>query len=260
MYRFDAACACEIGKIRSNNEDNLLFHQVILPRDNRGLSEILNWSDELTAPVLFGIFDGMGGESFGEEASYQAAKTMQQGWKSGLSLGRLYMEANRRICEICERERYGVMGTTAVTLLVSESTAQIMNIGDSKAFLLRDGQMTQLSCDHTDAAMLQRFGIKNRKPRLTQHLGIPETEMVIEPYKKTLEIIPGDQYLLCSDGLTDMVSEEDIMKILSDESSTRGAVDALMDMAIANGGRDNITLVLCRIKKRDKVRLQEDWT
>jgi protein phosphatase len=139
------------------------------------------------------------------------------------------------------------MGTTAAILLFSEKKIILCNIGDSKVFRISNRRIKQLSVDHIAAAA---YGVK---PPLSQHLGIPPAEMIIEPYLAQGKYNNRDVYLICSDGLTDMVMEEKILQIISelpfDEASNK-----LLEQALRNGGKDNITIILCKIEqKRPKI-------
>ena len=143
----------------------------------------------------------------------------------------------------------GVMGSTAVLLGLRGKTAYIANIGDSRALLYREGVLQKISKDHTDQFLLDLYGIKNRKPRLTQHLGIDPEEMVIEPYLAEIVIQPGDLFLLCTDGLTDMVAVDEITRMLQKNIDVIETVAALINRAMDYGGLDNATVMLCRLEQ-----------
>ena len=251
MYYVTAACGCNIGKVRVNNEDNFYFGQRFLPKNNIGLDGIIYYQNLLDKPVCFGVFDGMGGESYGEEAAYLAAWTMfeelQENGALQEALMRICTNANQRICQSARKYNAGVIGTTAVLLGLKGTTAYLVNIGDSRAFLYRSGQMSQVSVDHTEQFLFLAPGKAKRKPRLTQHLGIEPTEMIIEPYNTKISIQTGDIFLLCSDGLTDMVSEREIKDVIDVENDVKGIVEMLIKQAINHGGKDNITLIVCKI-------------
>ena len=140
------------------------------------------------------------------------------------------------------------MGSTAVLLGLWGKTAYIANIGDSRALLYRQGVLQQISKDHTDQFLLDLHGINNRKPRLTQHLGIEPEEMVIEPYLTEVVIQPGDLFLLCTDGLTDMIAVDEITHTLQKNIDVMETVAALINRAMDYGGRDNATVMLCRVE------------
>lgn len=252
MRKFISACGCNIGRIRNNNEDNFCFNGVILQAENRGLRDVLFASGSLDKPFCIGIFDGMGGEAFGEEASYIAAKVLKEksanctGTAEKVLLEACY-EANTLICAEARKRAASVIGSTTTALWLEENNAVLLNLGDSKAFLLRNDSLEQISVEHTDRARLETLGITMRKPRLTQHLGIDPSDMILEPAIWHGNILSGDRFLLCSDGLTDMVFESEIADVLLSLSEPSDCVRKLINAAIANGGRDNITVVVCNI-------------
>lgn len=246
--RIEAACACKTGLVRSSNEDNFYFAGHILDRKNNGLEETLRWSGSPGA--VFAVFDGMGGEASGETAAYLAAAALRDAMVRRATenfLTQVCLQANRDICAYARRNRSPLMGSTAVMLAMDGDSAEVVNLGDSRTFLLRAGRLEQISTDHTDAAMLERFGTKGRKPRLTQHLGIPPEEMVIEPARWRGSIYPDDMFLLCSDGLTDMVPIEEITRLSSTSVDAAACANALVATALAGGGRDNVTVIVCRV-------------
>lgn len=240
----DSACACHIGMIRANNEDNFYFEGHHLELINRGLPKTLSSHD--SEGGIYAIFDGMGGEEAGETAAYLASSTLQDDLNDGKAddLSAFCIHANRRICSYAKRHGDLSMGSTAALLRLNNGTAEVANLGDSKAYLFRQGRLTQLSVDHTDAALLARSGA-TRKPRLTQYLGIPEDEMLLEPAYWQGTIAPGDKFLLCSDGLTDMVSEDELRSILTYDMPVEECADAMVERALSYGGKDNITVIVC---------------
>ena len=246
--RITAACGCNIGRVRSNNEDNLCFNGTILPADNRGLDDPLCFSAAIAGPVHFGVFDGMGGEAYGELAAYIAAAVVRDLPKSASAkeLISALRCANVKICEDARKRNSGMMGTTAVVLTIDSGVAYIANIGDSKGYQLRAGEIRQLSTDHTEKKMLEQCGIKGRKPRLTQHLGIEPTEMLIEPAIWKGDVHTGDCFILCSDGLSDMLTEEEIADIVSANESPGDCVNVLIGQALEKGGRDNVTVIVIK--------------
>lgn len=254
-FRMEAACGCNIGRRRTNNEDNFYFDNRLLPKENTGLKAAVAVERPLEREQCYGVFDGMGGESYGEEASFIAAAVAKNTEKLLADfiyppkkyLTDLIRKMNQAVCDRSEQMGSGRMGSTAVLLYFSEEYAYICNVGDSRAFRLRQGEFLQISEDHTDARLLAGQGITGRKPSLTQHLGIWPDEMILEPYVAKGELRDGDQYLLCSDGLTDMVSNAEICAIMKEACDARNCVDTLIARALENGGRDNVTVIVIRI-------------
>lgn len=253
MLKCEGACACAVGNIRANNEDNFFFDGHFLRQCNGGLKRELTCDRPLKKTFCCGVFDGMGGEAHGEAAAYIAAKTLKRyvarSWWHPFALEEFCLEANRRVCAQARKLSAGMIGATVAVVRFTEETAQVVNVGDSKVFLLRAGTLTQLSKDHTDKAFLESQGITKRKPRLTQHLGIEPSEMIIEPYRMDIPLQSGDRFLLCSDGLTDMVRYEEVQKALTETDSAEQAVEKLVKMALEAGGKDNITVLCCVIRE-----------
>ena len=263
MLKLCAACGCVVGKIRTNNEDNFYFNGTTLKKENAGLGKILTLEKTIRRPIYFGVFDGMGGELFGEEASYLAAETLRCYVKTNrnrslIDFNTVIQDANTKICSAARARGMGLEGSTAVLLKIDSQQATIANIGDSKAFLYREGYLEQVSVDHTEQALFKEYGIVNRKPRLTQHLGIEPSELVIEPHSVQIDIQPGDQFLLCSDGLTDMVGVEAIKEVLRCNFSPEVTVSELINRAMNGGGKDNTTIVFCKVSNSNpKQRLRK---
>lgn len=264
-----AACICHHGRVRENNEDNLYFNGEILPLIHMEAEKTMFLEENMDHALCFGVFDGMGGEQNGEEASYFTAQVCKErlageNWNndSEEKLRELLMEANLRICERTREKKLRRMGATAAMLLFDKEKVWICNIGDSRIYRLRGRELMQCSVDHTDRVLVESQGGR-RKPYLTQHLGIFPDEMRIEPYCVSREVRDGDTYLICSDGLTDMLSDEEIGESLlgcrGTEADLVRKVEQLRDAALANGGRDNITVQVIRIeegelKKENKFR------
>lgn len=244
------ACVSHMGRVRGNNEDNFYFAGKILPEENTGSGELLVFSAEpVGAPVTVAVFDGMGGGAKGETAAFLAAQTLRDLLNEDPEVGSptVFERMNQTVFREAARHRISAMGCTAVMARFLGKQVEVSNVGDSRAFLLREGRLTQLSLDHTDASLLKELGITHRKPRLTQHVGIDPEEMMIEPYilRRTLEA--GDRLLLCSDGLTDMVSEQALAEQLAPDRAPAETVRALLDMALNNGGRDNTTMIVAAV-------------
>lgn len=251
-----ATCICNIGTIRSNNEDNLLFNGQNLPVENFGIDESLYMESEtVNGHVFFGVFDGMGGEEDGQIASYLASEVLKtyilEKKSDGISMPDAYNKLIHMMNEAVYKEaekRFNQMGCTAAMLCVDNDIVHLCNVGDSRIYRMREAKLEQISVDHTDKEMLIKYGITTRKPRLTQCVGVSPEEMMIEPYIVSEPFLKGDTYLLCSDGLTDMVPDDKIQNILAEEHDLKRCTELLMHLALQNGGRDNITIlmVLCK--------------
>ena len=212
----------------------------------------------LARAPLYVVADGMGGAQAGEVASRVAIEVFQPGLHGAeqpeRALAALARLANERIHELSHSnaEQAG-MGTTLTAVYVGERDVSIAHVGDSRAYCLRDGELLRLTDDHTLVDELLRQGRLTPEEALehpqrsviTRALG---PEGAVEVDTRTFHARDGDVYLLCSDGLTTMLSEGEIRELLLAHARLRDAGEALVNAANAAGGRDNITVVLLRLE------------
>jgi PPM family protein phosphatase len=209
---------------------------------------------------MFAVADGMGGAQAGEVASQVAVEVLEQGLPArGGSveerLRELVDEANSRINALsrADDQRAG-MGTTLTLAYVGEDELSVAHVGDSRLYRLRDGRFERLTDDHTLVEELVRQGKltpqeAHQHPQrsiITRALG---PEAAVEADSHTWPARDGDVYLLCSDGLTSMVSEAQVGEVLAAAASLSDAGRRLIDAANAAGGRDNITVILFRLEE-----------
>ena len=245
-YLIRYSCSSHTGKVRSMNQDNFICEGKYMDEDNEPFTFPLTGILTPDPPVMIGVFDGMGGEECGEIASLIAAGCAAETSFGSDPLDDLLVycrTANERICDYASENGIMEMGTTAAILVFDKTGISLCNIGDSKIFRFADRMLEQISTDHYAAAP------HGAKPPLSQNLGIPAAEMIIEPHIARGRYNAGDLYLICSDGLTDMVTEEAITRILT-ETEFDGCVNMLQKTALENGGRDNVTIILCRIERK----------
>ncbi|MBQ8691762.1 MAG: serine/threonine-protein phosphatase [Synergistaceae bacterium] len=254
------------GKVRLNNEDNLYCNSIILTPEIR--NEPFSLSGDCEAPCMFAVCDGMGGEEYGEEASLIAVKTLKEHKinmlnnvnnfkKLDKAVQDFILDANKKLCGLMI-ERAVRMGTTLALAVMCENYVKCYAIGDSRIYALRDGVLRQLSHDHTLALQKVKMGLikpedaEHDRDRhvLTRCLGVFEDEMtpeaeVLEPEK----ILHDNNYrlLLCSDGLTDMLSDKHIEIILKSAPDVSTACNALSERALQAGGKDNVTCIVIDI-------------
>jgi PPM family protein phosphatase len=209
---------------------------------------------------LFVVADGMGGAQAGEVASQMAAASFEGGLPDGApSAGLVHIieDANRRIHERsqAEAQRAG-MGTTVTAAYVGENEVTIAHVGDSRAYVLRDGELLRLTRDHSLVGELVARGKlteeqAERHPQrsvITRSVG-PEPEVQVDV--QTYQARGGDVFLVCSDGLTSMVFEDRVKAILDAAGSLEQAGRDLIGAANEAGGRDNITVILFRLEELD---------
>lgn len=226
-------------------------------QSDTGLQRRANEDSFFVRAPLFVVADGMGGAQAGEVASRLAAETFAAGLPDrGTSEQRLetrVRDANRRIHEVSHEDRtLNGMGTTITAAYLDEEELALAHVGDSRAYLLRDGELTRLTRDHTLVEELVRRGELTeaeaaehpQRSIITRALG-PEPDVDIDLH--THPVRAGDVLLLCSDGLTGMIGEDDVAEILNGARSLRDAGRSLVNAANEAGGRDNITVVLFRL-------------
>jgi serine/threonine protein phosphatase PrpC len=208
-------------------------------------------------PPLFAIADGMGGAQAGEVASRLAAAALKE---SGADTGgeeRIYdliQEANRRVYDRSSTDpSTSGMGTTITVALVENGNVAFGHVGDSRAYLIRDDRMEQITEDHSLVNELMKSGKLSREEAeahpqrsvITRALG---TDPDVDVDTFTIEAQTGDVFLLCSDGLTDMVSEDEIFEVVDENRADIGtALKTLVKAANRSGGEDNITVVAFEI-------------
>lgn len=222
----------DVGRVRKANEDAML----------------------VDAP-LFVVADGMGGHLAGDVASATAIETIKrsaedQPPKEPSHLESYVRAANRAIWEkALEDSQLQGMGTTCTLLFLDGDTAHLAHVGDSRAYLLRDGDVTQLTEDHTLVERMVREGKLQREQAsrhpqrsiITRALGV---EADVEVDLMAFDVAEGDRVLLCSDGLSSMIDDGAISQILGDASDVEGAANQLIDAALDAGGEDNVTVVV----------------
>jgi protein phosphatase len=228
-------------------------------KSDTGLARRANEDNFFARAPLFVVADGMGGAQAGEVASRLAAETFAPGLPDGGTteerLATRVLEANARIHKLSQedRDRAG-MGTTLTAAYLDGEELAVAHVGDSRAYLWRDGELTRLTRDHSLVDELVRRGKLTEEEAaehpqrsiITRALG-PEPEVEVDT--RTYRAQAGDVLLLCSDGLTSMISEQLIAGILRGAEGLEGAGRELVDAANAAGGRDNITVVLFRLEE-----------
>jgi protein phosphatase len=239
------AVASDTGRKRRRNEDNYVV-----------------------APPLFAVADGMGGAQAGEVASQLAASTLEAGDSDGLDgtkrIDALIQEANRQIFDRASTDPTASgMGTTMTVALVEGMTVAIGHVGDSRAYLVRGEQMEQLTEDHSLVNELLKSGklseeeaqIHPQRSVITRAVG---TDPDVDVDGFTIEAEEGDVFLICSDGLTDMVEDEEILELLhANRDDLEKAVKALVAAANRGGGEDNITAVAFQISSEAAPNLED---
>jgi protein phosphatase len=229
------AAKTDVGRVRQGNEDSFLVQE-----------------------PLFAVADGMGGHLGGEIASATTVETITRAAQvepphDSSRLAAIVREANAAVWDEAQGDpELKGMGTTCTLVLLEGDELHIAHVGDSRAYLLRAGELTQVTEDHTLVNRMVREGrLKpeeaDRHPQrsiITRALGV---DAEVEVDELSLGVEEGDRFLLCSDGLTSMIDFAALRDTLAHESAPQSAVDRLIELANEAGGEDNITVVLVDI-------------
>lgn len=252
---YESYTATNVGRVRNNNEDNFYVNGIYKTDTEQLNKAVQNTNSDKSN--LYAVCDGMGGEEFGEKASLIGVSTLAeyQGKNFNDLLNDYVKKANKKICDLINENNGMRSGTTFAALNIENDTAIAYNVGDSRVYMLRQGQLKQLSVDHTRIQQMLNMGLitpekaKIHKDRhvLTQHFGIFPDEMILSPHvSQKITLQHDDMFLLCSDGLTDMLSNEHIKQIMLEQKDVKKCVESLIDNALANGGKDNVTVQIVR--------------
>ncbi len=236
--RIVAGVATDVGRVREGNEDAFVVE-----------------------PPLYAVADGMGGARAGEVASQLALHTITELWKSGV--GSLEDEVRQANDVVFARagtdERYAGMGTTLTAAVASAEAIHLAHVGDSRAYLVRAGALRQLTNDHTLVdRMVQAGEITRDEADVHPHRNVLIRALGTEPRVDVdaydIGLLEGDRVLLCSDGLTTMVTEDQILAILqATVGKPQDAADRLVRAANRAGGIDNITALVLDAEAGDPV-------
>jgi PPM family protein phosphatase len=263
------------GKVRTSNEDQFLIAeltksmrvwQTSLPEQRMQVGE--------EHAHLFVVADGMGGHQAGEQASGLAVVAIEQytlntfKWFLGSTgsdaqkvlaqFQSAISQADARILEkSAEHPELSGMGTTVTMAFNLGAQLCVVHVGDSRAYLYRDGQLDQITQDHTVTAEMVRSGVlrpdevagHRLRHVITNVVGGPEIGVTVEAH--ALDVQAGDRVLLCSDGLTEMVTNDAIAAALHAEASPELAAKMLLSQASEAGGRDNITVLIVRFDRAE---------
>lgn len=225
-------------------------------RTHVGLVRLLNEDTVFADPPVYGVADGMGGHNAGEVASRLAADRMMERLHGKAPSQELMkaalIDVNRAVfSEQVSHKEYSGMGTTLTVLWEGETEVYLGHIGDSRAYLLRDGSLSQITRDHSLVQEMVSQGLITREEALVHPYRNVITRAVgTDPYVESdclsLDKNKGDIWLLCSDGLSNFVADDVIERTLK-EQALDPAADTLLQTALQNGGRDNISLLIAEV-------------
>lgn len=260
----DVCAVTHAGRVRRENEDNYSLNGRMTTTDLRKGSAYVQ---HMTEPFHLSVCDGMGGESYGELASGIAVETIaahasriyDSGEDFSFAVSNCLDDANTRICrKITEKGKR--MGTTLAAVYAVKGSIICVNIGDTRIYHYSKGVLDQISFDHTHAQTIVDAGqvsqdnmsrIPDAK-RLTRHLGVFPEESSLSPNISVInDVDNGDIVMLCSDGLTDYLTDDDITGVLSTSDSPQDAAGKLVRMALERGGKDNVTIITAFIQAEE---------
>lgn len=254
-----SACgASHRGNIRSHNEDNIYVDGDY--RKDLSVDNILIHGRKEGSPHVYAVFDGLGGEACGEQASLIAALGLgaMEERNAAADIETYISTAHKAIIRESIHRDARNMGTTVAAVLISGDEATVWNVGDSRVYLFRDGELSQLSKDHSVVQSLIDNDLMKEEERassmhageLTQYLGmISEDDIEPSAYVRTEKLAPGDILLLCSDGLSGELGDEEMRRMI-EETKDRSAeyiAASLVKRAVDGKCRDNASVIICRI-------------
>ncbi len=237
----------DVGLKRKNNEDSLGYFV----------------DEDSSRGCLMIVADGMGGASAGEVASRIAVETVRDSFfdhSAGITAAERALialqKANAAIQgETAANPQYAGMGTTCTAAIVVGDSLTIGHVGDSRAYLVRDDSLRQLTNDHTLAAETERANGGEQAPSwiprhlLTRSMGVNE-HVEVDVISPQNPLRHGDTLIICSDGLTGPVGDEEILRISSSSDTPATICNRLVDLALDRGGPDNVTVIIARIEDR----------
>lgn len=258
QLRISWAAAGLAGKVRQNNEDNLFVNGLFMRPEQMDAGVFEEGICEEDAQ-LYAVCDGMGGTEGGEEASRCAVEEISRRRDEILAaagpdrVATLIGEISERVWDTAQ-ERSLHFGTTLAMVRIRGGDILAANVGDSRIYLMRRGRLRQISTDHSKVQRLVSMGLMTAEQArtdparhiITQYLGMHEEGNVSPALRFGPGIRREDLILLCSDGLTDMVRDEEIEEILRRRCPPGEMVRELMDKAMAYGGRDNVTVIVLK--------------
>src|SRR5713226_7983317 len=248
QLRLDVAQLTDVGRKRPHNEDNMAY---VIPKDPQVMAQ---------KGALFIVADGMGGHAAGEVASEIAVDTVSNVYYQddsddvAVSLLHAIRRANASIHQrAAENMLRSGMGTTCVAAVLRGNMAYIANVGDSRAYLLRQSQVKQVSQDHSWVAEQVRAGLLTedqarthaQRNVITRCLGT-QADVEIDVFPEAIE--ESDALVLCTDGLSGLVSDDEIRRIV-DQTAPQESVYHLVERANENGGPDNITAIVVSVQE-----------
>ena len=253
-----SACgASHRGNLRGHNEDNIYVDGIF--RKDISKDNILIHSKRERSPHVYAVFDGLGGEACGEQASLIAALGLRamEDRNSSEDIDQYISTTHKTIISESVRKDARNMGTTAAAVRIMDDKATVWNVGDSRVYLFRGDELRQLSKDHSVVQSLIDNGLLKEGERssskyageLTQYLGmVSEDDIEPSAYVTTEDLAPGDILMLCSDGLSGELGDEEMRRTIEDtkDRTAEFIAASLLKRAVDGECRDNASVIICK--------------
>ncbi len=250
----------DVGRVRTNNEDSFVVADLASAAPVQNMPSLVRL-DVKGRGVLLAVSDGMGGAPAGEIASGGALDALLEGMmkvqaaSADAALRQCVEEASGRVWAASQSEAYAGMGATLTAVLFAGLDAFVAEVGDSRAYVLRGGKLVRLTRDQTlgqqlvDAGAMteQQADASGHRNIVTQGMGLEPTVVVA---MGRFPLRRGDRFLLCSDGLSGKVDDEELQRTLAMTATLETIAGKLLTMALERGGEDNITLILAESSGR----------
>ena len=248
------AARSDVGKVRTNNEDNLYCGGVIMKENERDKPFFINGICK--APCVFAVFDGMGGEDCGELASLTAAESLCEHSErithgTFEDVNQFAQDVNEKLLSLMRQQNIHTGSTLALISSGTESFT-VHNLGDSRVYVLKGDTLIKATDDHTVTMEKLRAGLITVKQAmndryrnvLTRCLGMNDSYSVQPDFCGVFSFTECKRAMICSDGLTDMLTHKEIAAIMKKDDDVSVIVNELVDSALAKGGHDNVTCIV----------------
>ncbi len=258
--KLEAYVRSDLGMVRTENEDNFNICGVINETVNSGFGEA-NYEGEATQGV-FAVADGMGGIDNGELASFMVVRELSacsmNDFENAVRCN--YQTINTDIRRYIHVNNIKRMGSTLVALYIEGNAVRICNVGDSRAYIYENGKLSLASKIHSTVHRMYELGILTKEQfdthpgrhSIDQFFGMNEDDVQMSPYiSEEMKITDNSVYMLCSDGLTDIIDDTFIEGVLSKDISAYDMVNELVNEALINGASDNTTVLVVKAYGRN---------
>lgn len=243
------AAAFSTKGIREHNEDSYLLHTKI---GGTGIEDSLSVYESEELPLFFAVADGMGGHSAGAVASQFVVTKIKEIIETGITLDEDNLQAklpeiHKLLLEKGKNDNTENMGSTFVALSLGKDVSGFCNVGDSRIYRLRNGFIQLLSHDDSLSEIIENAP----KNIITNAIGAGLPEVSVETRFSSVIAVPGDVFLLCSDGAHGYISDDDLERVLGQEKSILENCREILDLSLNNGSDDNSTALIVKVEREE---------